>query len=59
VAEQVGGRGENAGGDVRRGNLAALGHSASNAFAHTFGWAIAFTVIAAVPAILLPGKLGS
>ncbi|MGW6276353.1 MDR family MFS transporter [Kribbella sp. NPDC055071] len=36
-----------------------LGHASPTAFAHTFFWAIAFTVIAAVPAILLPGKLGS
>jgi MFS family permease len=33
-----------------------IGHPASTAFAHSFGWAIAFTVIAAVPALLLPRR---
>jgi EmrB/QacA subfamily drug resistance transporter len=36
-----------------------LGHGSATAFAHTFVWAIAFTVIAAVPAVLLPRRLGS
>ncbi|MEV5961119.1 MDR family MFS transporter [Kribbella sp. NPDC051952] len=36
-----------------------LGHGSAAAFAHTFVWAIAFTVIAAVPAVLLPRRLGS
>ncbi|MGY4766142.1 hypothetical protein ACXC9Q_04385 [Kribbella sp. CWNU-51] len=35
------------------------GHTARTAYAHSFAWAIAFTVIAAVPAVLLPGRPGS
>ncbi|HET6742595.1 MAG TPA: MDR family MFS transporter [Kribbella sp.] len=31
-------------------------HSPSAAYAHSFGWAVAFTVVAAVPAVLLPGR---
>ncbi|MFI5695164.1 MDR family MFS transporter [Kribbella sp. NPDC051586] len=32
------------------------GHPASTAFAHSFAWAVGFTVIAAVPALFLPGR---
>jgi EmrB/QacA subfamily drug resistance transporter len=32
------------------------GHTTSTAYAHSFAWAIAFTVIAAVPAVLLPKR---
>jgi MFS family permease len=35
------------------------GHTARTAYAHSFAWAIAFTVIAAVPAVLLPRRPGS
>ncbi|MFG1909687.1 MDR family MFS transporter [Kribbella sp. NPDC048928] len=31
-------------------------HSAAAAYAHSFGWAVAFTVIAAAPALFLPGR---
>jgi MFS family permease len=36
-----------------------VGHSTPTAYAHSFAWAIAFTVIAAVPAIALPRRSGS
>ena len=35
------------------------GHTARIAYAHSFAWAIAFTVIAAVPAVLLRRRPGS
>ncbi|HET6986673.1 MAG TPA: MDR family MFS transporter [Kribbella sp.] len=35
------------------------GNTAGTAYAHSFAWAIAFTVIAAVPAVLLPRRPGS
>lgn len=32
------------------------GHSGSAAFDHTFGWALVFTAVAAIPAVLVPGR---
>jgi hypothetical protein len=34
----------------------ASGHAAASAFGHTFAWALAFTALAVIPALALPGR---